>query len=99
MLHLFSPIASPSYFLLSLVMGIVLNSFKMLPDVWSKLFTDCVHASNVNMFKNRMNKYLVRVGYTLNKDRLHLEYEWTLDKVITFLVCCLLRCSLDSNLV
>ena len=30
-------------------------------DKWS---TDCVHASSVNMFKNRINKYLVVVGYT-----------------------------------
>ena len=26
--------------------------------------TDCVHASSVNMFKNKIDKYLVKVGYT-----------------------------------
>ena len=30
----------------------------------NKLSIDCVHASSVNMFKTRMHKYLVRVGYT-----------------------------------
>ena len=24
----------------------------------------CVHASSVNMFKNRIDKYLVKAGYT-----------------------------------
>ena len=33
-------------------------------SVWNKLSTDCVHASNVNMFKNRIDKYLVKAGYT-----------------------------------
>ena len=33
-------------------------------NVWIKSSTDCVHASSVNMFKNRINKYLVRVGYS-----------------------------------
>ena len=33
-------------------------------DVWNKLSTDCVHASSVNMFKNRIDKHLVGVGYT-----------------------------------
>ena len=41
-------------------------------NVWNKLSTDCVHASSVNMFKDRIDKYLVNVGYT-NKGRLHLE--------------------------
>ena len=26
--------------------------------------TDCVHASSVNMFKNKIDKYLVKAGYT-----------------------------------
>ena len=26
--------------------------------------TECVHASSVNMFKNRIDKYLVKAGYT-----------------------------------
>ena len=31
--------------------------------VWNKLPTDCVHASSVNMFKNKIDKYLVKAGY------------------------------------
>ena len=30
----------------------------------SKISTDCVHASSVNMFKNKIDKYLVKAGYT-----------------------------------
>ena len=30
----------------------------------SKLSTDCVHASSVNMFKNKIDKYLAKAGYT-----------------------------------
>ena len=33
-------------------------------NVWNKLSTDCVHASSVNMFKNKIDKYLVKAGYT-----------------------------------
>ena len=33
-------------------------------NVWNKLSTDCVHASSVNMFKNKIGKYLVKAGYT-----------------------------------
>ena len=33
-------------------------------DVWNKVSTDCIHASSVNVFKNRIDKYLVKVGYT-----------------------------------
>ena len=29
-----------------------------------KLSTDCVHASSVNMFKNKIDKYLAKAGYT-----------------------------------
>ena len=32
--------------------------------VWNNLSTDCVHASSVNMFKNKIDKYLVNAGYT-----------------------------------
>ena len=32
-----------------------------------------VHASSVNMFKNRIDKYIVMAGYTYNKGRLHLK--------------------------
>ena len=31
-------------------------------NVWNKL-SECVHASSVNMFKNRIDKYLVKAGY------------------------------------
>ena len=33
-------------------------------NVWNKLSTECVNASSVNMFKNRIDKYLVNAGYT-----------------------------------
>ena len=42
-------------------------------NVWNKLSEECVHASSVNMFKNRIDKYLVKAGYTYNKGRLHLK--------------------------
>ena len=38
--------------------------FRSSINVWNKLSTECVHASSVNMFKNRINKYLVKAGYT-----------------------------------
>ena len=28
-------------------------------NVWNKVSTECVHASSVNVFKNRIDKYLV----------------------------------------
>ena len=31
---------------------------------WNKLSAECVHASSVNVFKNRIDKYLVKAGYT-----------------------------------
>ena len=31
--------------------------------MWNTLSTDCVHASSVNMFKNKIDKYLVKAGY------------------------------------
>ena len=33
-------------------------------NVWNKLSEECVHASRVNMFKNRIDKYLDKAGYT-----------------------------------
>ena len=33
-------------------------------NVWNKLSTDCVHASSVNMFKNKIDKYLAKAGHT-----------------------------------
>ena len=29
-----------------------------------QISAECVHASSVNMFKNRIDKYLVKAGYT-----------------------------------
>ena len=31
---------------------------------WNKLPNDCVNASSVNMFKHRIDRYLMRAGYT-----------------------------------
>ena len=31
---------------------------------WNKLSTDCVNANSVNTFKNKIDKYLRRAGYT-----------------------------------
>ena len=31
---------------------------------WSKVCTDCVTASSVNLFKNKVDAYLRRAGYT-----------------------------------
>ena len=33
-------------------------------NVWNKLSTDCITASSVNMFKNKLDTYLRRAGYT-----------------------------------
>ena len=33
-------------------------------NVWNKLSTDSVHASSVNVFTNRIDKYLIKAGYT-----------------------------------
>ena len=33
-------------------------------NVWNNLSEECAHASSVNMFKNRIDKYLIRAGYT-----------------------------------
>ena len=31
-------------------------------NVWNKLSTDCVHASSVNMIKNKIDKYLAKAA-------------------------------------
>ena len=31
---------------------------------WNKLPNDCVNASSVNMLKNRIDRYLIKAGYT-----------------------------------
>ena len=41
-------------------------------NVWNKLSTDCVHATSVNVFKNRIDKYLVKAGYT----KIRESYTW-----------------------
>ena len=33
-------------------------------NAWNKVSTDCVQASSVNMLKNRIDKYVVKAGYT-----------------------------------
>ena len=33
-------------------------------NAWNNLSTDCVQASSANMFKNKIDKYLVKAGYT-----------------------------------
>ena len=42
-------------------------------NIWNNLSTDCVHASSVNMFKNKIDKYLVKAGYTQYKSSVHLD--------------------------
>ena len=42
-------------------------------NVWNKLSEACVHASSVNMLKNKIDKYLVKAGYTYNKGKSHLK--------------------------
>ena len=36
----------------------------VLINEWNKLPNDCVNASSVNMFKNKIDRYLIRAGYT-----------------------------------
>ena len=33
-------------------------------NVWNNLSTGCVHANSVNIFKNKIDMYLVKAGYT-----------------------------------
>ena len=44
--------------------GLSAISLNWTINVWNKLSPECVHASSVNMFKNRIDKYLVKAGYT-----------------------------------
>ena len=54
---------------------------------WNKLSADCVHSSCINMFKTRIDNYLIRTGYM-----------WTLDKPIDgFLVRSHLSYCLNGN--
>ena len=49
---------------------------------WNKLSTDCVTASSVIMFKNRVDTYLRRAGLNVN------EHCWTLDTPVASLSTC-----------
>ena len=40
------------------------SSSERVINEWNKLPNDCVNASRVNMFKNRIDRYLIRAGYT-----------------------------------
>ena len=44
----------------------------MIINAWNTLSIDCVHARNVNIFKNKIDRHFIKMGYTLNKDRLQL---------------------------
>ena len=46
----------------------VISSHIPILNEWNTLSADCVHSSSVNMFKSRIDKYLVRACM------------WTLDK-------------------
>ena len=46
-------------------LNVIMYSFSQRTvNVWNNLSTDCVHASSVNMFNNKIDKYLVKAGYT-----------------------------------
>ena len=51
-----------------------------------------------SMFKNRIDKYIVDAGFAYNQGRSHVEYECTLDKLISSLSDPI-GGSLDGNLV
>ena len=38
---------------------------------WDKLSADCVHSGSINMFKNKINNYLV--SRSASKARIHLD--------------------------
>ena len=49
------------------------HSFSHRPiNEWNKLSIDCVTASSVNIFKNKVDTYLRRAGYTLMKNGNHV---------------------------
>ena len=41
----------------------MLESIIVPINEWNRLSADRVHSSSINMFKNRIDYYLVRVGY------------------------------------
>ena len=47
------------------ILDIRKNSFSQRTlNEWNKLSTDCITISSVNMFKNKLDTYLRRTGYT-----------------------------------
>ena len=42
-------------------------------NVWNKLPAECVQASSVNTFKNRIDKYLVKAVYTIKYGKVTLK--------------------------
>ena len=48
------------------------HSFKA-PVIQGTNLNDYVRASSVNMLKNRLDKFLVKAGYTYNKSSLHIK--------------------------
>ena len=59
---------------------------------WNKLSNNCVNASSVNMFKNKIDRYMIRAGYTEIKN-------WTFDKPMASLLTCRMELVvLDGNL-
>ena len=55
----YKPMASLSTCHLGLWLG-----WQILLNNWKQTANDCVNASSVNMFKNRIDRYLIRAGYT-----------------------------------
>ena len=50
---------------------------------WNKLSTDCINVSTVNIFKNKIDKYRIRVG------GLHIDdIFFTIDKPMASLSTC-----------
>ena len=43
---------------------ITTDEYDRVINEWNKLPNDCVNASSVNMFKNRIDRYMIRAGYT-----------------------------------
>ena len=54
---------------------------------WNTLSTDCVTASSVNMFKNKVNTYMKRVDYTITLSlfRQLLQPSWCQTSCFAFL--------------
>ena len=53
---------------------------------WNNLSHDCVNASSVNMFKNKIYNYLARVGYTQVKHLNVLEIILILIKLFIHII-------------